>query len=285
VTALAAIALAAVSAGAATPDAIRAGAIPITGDALPDAVGAALDPYDIVAVGELHGTKEAPDFAGRLLALAQRRGRSALLALEMEAAAQDAVDRYLAGGDVLILRSLPFFAAPADSQDGRRSIAMARLLETARTLRVPVLCFDAGGSGAQERDRGMAAALDAGRRRSGASLVVALMGNVHSAQAVGAAWDPAYRPAALELAARPGAPRTLSVLHRYAAGDAWTCEGDGCGVHPASASKDDPFAAPSLPASYFLTHEPGPRWPDSGYRATFFTRRVHASRPFAAAPL
>lgn len=286
-TGLAALALMTVPAAAITATEIRDRAIPLSDPSrLPDELFAPIEAYAVIAVGELHGTEEAPAFAGGLVELLQRHGRSPLLALEMPETEQAVVDGYLADGDSARLTRSAFFRVARENQDGRRSRAIAKLLKRARSLGVPVLCFDPASSrDAQARDTGMAARLYAGSRRGGAQAVVALVGNVHASGGLGSPWEPSFRPMGYELTHGAGLePRQLlSILARYKGGSAWTCQSDGCGVHPAGARLDDPFSDASLPAAYFVTHAVQPFDPGAGYGATFFSRTIHASLPLTEA--
>lgn len=136
-----------------TVDFIRENAVEIVGHhSLPSHIYHQVRDFKVLAVGEIHGTKEGPEFVVQLLRTLNRFGKSVLLALEIPADVQAAVDLYRQSGDIDFLSKSPFFLRPY--QDGRSSRAMARLLGKTRGMKnVSVSCFDpTNASGGQDRD-------------------------------------------------------------------------------------------------------------------------------------
>ncbi len=194
---------------------------------------ALLTPGAMVLLGELHGTREIPRFAGALAAAFAKRGPT-VLALEIPRASGAALEAYLAGGSAAdrerALRD-PFWGDAY--QDGRRSAAMWGLVESARALRaagakVEIACFDSDIKLAQEpREQAMADALVAARRaHPGASFVV-LVGNLHAAKRT-VPFLKHVRWMAARLA--DAGLSFVSLDARFGEGSAWFCQ-DGDASH------------------------------------------------------
>ena len=125
----------------------------------------------LVLFGEFHGTAEAPAFVAEALAASLD---PVALAIEWPRDLQPAVDAFLATGDRTRL-----LAEPHDFwsyRDGRSSAAMLALVDRARRLRAPVICFDGTFPSAEDRDAGMAALLIEARP----TRLFVLCGNLHA---------------------------------------------------------------------------------------------------------
>ncbi|MBI5631433.1 MAG: hypothetical protein HY921_11180 [Elusimicrobia bacterium] len=248
---------------------------------LPDRMFPELKGYDVIILGEMHGTNEAPAFVQGLLRLIARNGRSAFLAVEIPAGEQHAIDSFLETGRIDILKKTAFFSR--DFQDGRSSRAMAGLLEAVRSIPgVEVVCFDPGiSAGAQERDSGMARNIKDAFLRLRKDHAVVLAGNVHASIGRGTSWDKNYRPMGYLLHAGPGAifsqDEILAVLNRYKKGSAWVCSGGAASdcKETALEQKDSGYTLAVPWSSYFLKEPELAR----GYNATFFSRAITASAP------
>ncbi|MGE6756503.1 hypothetical protein ACQKGO_00720 [Corallococcus interemptor] len=193
---------------------------------------AVLKPSAFVVLGEIHGTREAPDFAARLACHAAAAGQPVRLALELPVEEQARVDAFVAGES----------EGPPDSafwrrevQDGRSSEAMRHLLERVREwtragLPVRVVAFDAGG---KDRDDTMATQLRQARSEARGDTFIVLVGNLHARRDVGAPWDEKLQFMTHRLLeAEPGLV-SLDVVN--AGGSAWICRGmtaDTCGQQP-----------------------------------------------------
>jgi len=138
-------------------------------------------------VGEYHGTVEMPQIAADLLCVAAQQKRPVILGLEFTTENQASLEAYLQsdGGTAARERAL---SAPAwQRPDGRNSLAVFELLETARRLRaaghtVGVVAFDLVPTPAVSRARetALAEALVAARARVPNGLVIALTGAGHA---------------------------------------------------------------------------------------------------------
>lgn len=132
-------------------------------------------------VGEYHGTVEMPRVAADLLCAAVQQKRPVVLGLEFTAENQTALEAYVQSDGSAAARER-VLAAPAWQQpDGRNSLAVFELLDTARRLRaaghtVSVVAFDLVPAPAVSRARetALAEALVAARARVPNSLVIAL---------------------------------------------------------------------------------------------------------------
>lgn len=228
----------------------------------PQGLGPLLTEGRIVLLGEIHGSEEAPALVAAAACAAAERGLEVVVALEIPLEEEERVVRFLAsagGADAREqLLAGDFWRRPY--QDGRSSEAMLSLLEDLRrssssTGRVSVALLDSARTfaGGQERDdllgERMASAVASA---PAGSLVLALVGNVHSRATPGVPWDAAYRPAGVAVAQRWPA-RTLSLLLTNPPGEAWTCSGgepESCHARPLGGRSDgepghvELFAAP-----------------------------------------
>ncbi|RKG72793.1 hypothetical protein D7W79_27355 [Corallococcus exercitus] len=193
---------------------------------------AVLKPAAFVVLGEIHGTREAPDFAARLACHAAAAGQPVRLALELPVEDQASLDAFVAGEA----------EGPPDSafwhreaQDGRGSQAMRGLLERARELRraglpVRVQAFDPGG---KDRDNTMAEQLRQARSQAREDTFIVLVGNYHARRDVGAPWDEKLQFMTHRLLETEPGLVSLDVVN--AGGTAWVCRGmtaDTCGQQP-----------------------------------------------------
>lgn len=208
------------------------------GDDIPGAK-ALLASGAVVMLGEMHGTAEIPAFVGTLACHAARAGLPVHLGLEIPHTEQAAIDQYLAGAGTDAAREALLAGAhwQGDMQDGRSSVAMLGLIEQMRRLRargmeVAVFAFDVEAAGEipwNERDAKMAERILARATVHPRALVLTLTGNLHNRKAPGLPWDDSLVPMGVHVAA--GHARVTSLDVRYAAGDAWNCQQDGCGAH------------------------------------------------------
>jgi hypothetical protein len=194
-------------------------------------------PRGTLLFGDLHGTCEIPAFIGDVVTALVAR-EPVVLALELRADQAPSIPAFLAsdGGDAARATMLgddwwqgPYF-------DGRNSVAMLELLETARQLitsgaRLEVLCFDAARPPSLEieqevREEAMARAVIAHRAARPDAIFVVFAGNLHTRRTE---WEglPGVAWMAMRMA-RAGVAFTTLVA-RYRSGTAWVS-----GVDPAS---------------------------------------------------
>ncbi|MEQ8434385.1 MAG: hypothetical protein RIA71_09095 [Oceanicaulis sp.] len=185
----------------------------------------------VLVIGELHGTNEAPALAGSVVCLALSQGERVALGLELSADEQASLDGYMASDGGMTARAalLDDEYWMSEVQDGRRSHAMMRLIETARGwqaagLPAEVQALDAGEADADladdpatQRDRAMLRRALAARDR--ADRVIVLVGNVHSRRTAYTFGD--QRIETLGTLSAPGDLALLNTL--YGAGEAWNC--------------------------------------------------------------
>ncbi len=189
-------------------------------------------PGKIVLLGEMHGTKEIPAFVANAACLALRAGLPVTVALEVPREEQARIDSFIksAGDDddrAALLKG-PFWNAAF--QDGRRSGAMLALIDRVRHMRarhlpVEIALIDrqAPPSTPAERDRWMAEALAAAADASPQSLIVALIGNVHTRVTRGVPWDGGYEPAGYALRQLRLGLSVTALNVAYTGGTVWTC--------------------------------------------------------------
>lgn len=250
---------------------------PITG------VDTLLRPGTALLLGELHGTQEAPRFTGDIACLAAQRRVPVTIALELPLDIAHHITTYVAGSDDAERARALAAIFTSTWQDGRRSQAIAALLDTARALRqrtfdVRVIPFsaDSAGSG-QLRDRGMADAL-AQAFADSSRLLIMLAGNLHVRLRSGTAISRDYEPAGFLLRQRFPARTIVSLDMANDAGSAWLCSSAdpaSCGVKPVRAR--NPAAAWSVQLADSLS--------PTGYHGRFAVGEPHASPPARGTPV
>lgn len=229
----------------------------------------------MVLIGDLHGTREIPAFVGDLVATVVRQ-RPVVLGLEIPLDETPSFDGFLAsdGGPAARDRLLadPWWQAPF--QDGRRSVAMAELVEALRARKAAGanLTVDridgCSAAGAENRDRGMADRVIELRKAHPDAVIIVYAGNLHTMRK-GVAGRPDYPWMAKQLAAAGVA--FVSLNPHYEDGSAWVCHGST----PAD-------CGPSLASG-----KPGPRGitleasPDGNYDGWVGLGPVTASPPAA----
>lgn len=235
----------------------------------------------IILIGEVHGTNNVPELFGDMVSAVVDNNSKTLVALELPQSAQANIDVFLKTGNDDVLRNEPFFAQGL--RDGRSSQAMVALLR--RLSKMPntkVLCIDVDhpASSSQERDTGMAVAINA--NRVGFDRTLVLTGNIHSRTSVGTPWDENFRPMGYELktlAKDLGTNDLLNILVRYGKLDSWHCEaGSGqqeCKIWRGKHLSTDYSNAVGY-EQYFLLENPNV----DSHNATIFLRSATPSLPF-----
>jgi hypothetical protein len=176
----------------------------------------------IVIFGEVHGTKETPEFFLSCVRefLANNESVDVFLEIDMR---ENAQLRQFAEGkiDAATLLKAPHWK----KQDGRASLAMLALLRALKEL--PGGPVTARGIDSRDvpRDHGMMLNLKE-QRRAGAYALV-LVGNVHASLKRGTAWNADYTPFAKYLV-DDNAP-VVSLNVKTTGGSAWVCV-PMCGV-------------------------------------------------------
>jgi hypothetical protein len=201
-----------------------------------DLSAAALPPHGTLLLGDLHGTREIPAFVGRLAAAASAR-EPVVLALEVWPELAPSIQAFLASdGSPAMRRQLvagPWWQDPY--QDGRRSVALADLLETIRALRaagrpIEVVAIDDTSRDPEAREEAMAQRVIAARRAHPDATLIVYAGNLHTSKR-----QVRFRPGFAWMAMRvagAGIP-LVSLDARYADGTAWNCRdavAEHCGV-------------------------------------------------------
>lgn len=195
---------------------------------LPPGVGG---PGTTVLIGDLHGTREIPAFVGRLVSTLSTR-QPVVLALEIPGEVTAGLEAFLASDGGRAAREAftrdPWWSNPY--QDGRRSVAMLDLIDTARRLRaagakITVDCFDRPATDptdAQSRDGAMAKQVIALRTAQPDAALVVYAGNIHTRKAA-MPRRPDYETMAMRLVKDGVAAVSLDA--HWAEGSAWVCTG------------------------------------------------------------
>lgn len=237
-----------------------------------DIPAAVLPPHGTLLLGDLHGTREIPAFVGQVAATVAAR-EPVVLALEIPVQHAAPVHAYLASDGSAASRqklvSTTWWQWPV--QDGRRSIAMADLLETVRALRAAgkpidvVVIDDDSKRTADEREEAMAQNVIAARRAHPDAALIVYAGNLHTSTR-----EMPFKPGFAWMAMRVANAgiELVSLNARYRDGTSWVCTGgttDTCGVR-FTGGRDDASGIKLVP-------EPGP------YHGWFGVGAVTASPP------
>jgi len=89
----------------------------------------------VLLLGEMHGTEQAPKFADAMVCLALARGESVVLGLEQSSMEQERIDTYLASDGSEAARQALFVGSSfwnSRFRDGRSSLAKLELIELSR---------------------------------------------------------------------------------------------------------------------------------------------------------
>jgi hypothetical protein len=200
-------------------------------------VGEYLQPGTAVLIGEMHGTRESPQFVSDLVCSALKAHRKVAVALEIPGSEAPALQD---SSPALRIPSHftddPFWTKPY--QDGRSSMAMRDLIDQLRTWQGGSVSGETAsvrlltiGSGREvhgdERDREMAARLAADMKAHKDYVYLALMGNIHNRLDRGIPWDREYTPMGLALTRLVSNDTPIvSLANRYyEGGTAHVCEG------------------------------------------------------------
>lgn len=186
-------------------------------------------PGQVVLLGEIHGTKEGPEYAGQIACNALKKNLRVTIALELPQTDQDQLDEYLDSDGSLEAKrkflGLNFWSR--DYQDGRASESIFRLIESVRLLRekkqrIDVVFLDE--EGAKNRDRIMAERLLEDVKSYPNNFFISLTGNLHNIITNGSGRMGSYMIEAL------GKERVVSLKQNYLGGSAWVClAGGSCG--------------------------------------------------------
>lgn len=127
----------------ATEDCVRKNAIQFD----PNDLSAILSPiskFEVVTIGEMHGSQEAPQFTHDLFQSLRKPKRKIVLGIEVPEEDQPLVDSFVQTKDRSILKKSKFFTR--NFQDGRSSESMVKLLEDLPKDAI-VICFDSPNTG------------------------------------------------------------------------------------------------------------------------------------------
>lgn len=221
----------------------------------------------ILLFGEMHGSVESPTLVGKVACALAENGPVAL-GLELPSTEQAPIDRYLASTGGAAARTALQSGQFWGHGDGRSSVAMFKLIDTARRLKkaglaVSVFTLDPDLAGTADDNKALAHALRMYRDRHPASRIVALMGNLHAGQAVISPFGETITPAGYYLRDL----RPISVYVTYHSGTIWACM-DTCGVHKVSSQ----WASDSKPGFR-------PDAPVRGYSVSYMLPSITASPP------
>lgn len=183
----------------------------------------------LTLLGELHGTRQIPEFVGAYVCNLASRGRRVALALEYAADEQSLIDAYLqsdGGPDArTALLAKGSWSVPTQEQDGRTSAAMLGLLDAVRQnnltspdRQIAVRAIDGVD------DTWMSRNVRTLVLENKFSNIVVLTGDIHASTGKGFDFDPALEPMGYLL--RDLQP--ISLVADYDQGMAWNCIAGTC---------------------------------------------------------
>jgi hypothetical protein len=226
---------------------------------------------ELLLLGELHGTDQAPDMAGKIACVYAHWGPTTL-GVEIPRTDQAAIDQYLKStGSLVAKRALLSGSFWQNDVDGRASAGMLALIEYVRRLQadglaVSIFAFAQYQSGVP-RDTSLARSIRAFRTQHPHRRMVILTGNVHASQAPSIQFGNATPIIPMGYLLRDLHPTSVDLA--FLPGSAWVCE-PKCGSHPAATA----WGATRKPGFYTAA-------PMSGYSAAYVLRNATASPPAA----
>lgn len=237
-----------------------------------------LSKYQVIMLGEVHGTSEYPQFALDLIKNLKAAGKRVTLALEVPANFQDTIDKAISKKDLSILAGSEFFRT--SFQDGRESLAMA-LLIMAASDEVDIFCFDKSWAvDAKDRDLEMAKNVTQYVKQHAERTLVLLAGNYHTRLEEQVA-EPKFTPMGYYLSHTSNdsidRSKIFSIRARSEKGTNWACytaDPADCGVKHYQNGEGN-YAAARDWYRYFLVE---PMLQD-GHDASVFIRTTSASVP------
>jgi len=141
-----------------------------------DALYTALKGYKAVLIGEMHGTKEPPEFLVGIARSLMKNGKKFVVALELPS---DGID-FTKTFSLEELKKHPAFYGM--SPDGRQSIAWADMLIELQKMKAEIICFDLGmhykGDIRLEHDSMLYENINEYLKKDTSRMLVALSGNI-----------------------------------------------------------------------------------------------------------
>ncbi len=141
-----------------------------------DSVYKAIKDYKAILIGEMHGTKEPPEFFVGIVKSLMKNGKKVVVGLEIP---KDGID-FTQDFTVEDLKKAPAFYST--SPDGRQCIAWAEMLVELKKMNAEILCFDLSmeykGDKRLERDSVMASTIEDYLKNDTSKVFVSLTGNI-----------------------------------------------------------------------------------------------------------
>lgn len=245
-----------------------------------------INPYKVIAVGEMHGSCEIPRFFGRLVSALVNANELLTVGLEISRSNQAVFDQFLETGDEGLLSRAQHFSSPTN--DGRSSMAIHSLVKDLAGSHVAnILAFDIDYSfhceGEQQRDSAMAKHILAHMKENPKNKVLLLCGNIHSAATIGTFFDLDFKPLVYELGHLDEtciSPTDIfSIAVDFDSGETWSQSNTQPEPTMRWASSQSPFSTLSDLQSYFVAFK---TTKFRGHDALVFFKTVSASPPFSS---
>ena len=197
---------------------------------LPQGIYDTLKKYRAILIGEMHGTKESPEFVDGMVNLWLNSGEKVLLGLEMSKSTQGKIDSFMSTGDFTPVKKSPFFYGTFKS--GISSVAMADLIKSfykKPNVKIVCICNDRYYPNTDWDSTMAVNEINALKDNPGYKLIT-LTGNLHNKMEPDKFGTPMgyrlYRIPHIGLKKE----EIASVDVVYDGGTAWNCAPD-CGIH------------------------------------------------------
>jgi hypothetical protein len=179
----------------------------------------------VISIGDLHGTKECPEFFLQLIHIIKRKEKKITVVLEINSNYQKDIDKYLKEGDFDKLLKIEFFRYP----DGRTSIAMGELLKELRMIEgIKVVCYDFDLTTGLGEDRDSIMAVNLMNNLTHEPMVI-LTGSMHSSLKDGCCGRPGFKSALFRFKKLKNLDgKLISLNTRAGGGSFWGCRNNEC---------------------------------------------------------
>jgi hypothetical protein len=209
----------------------------------------------VLLIGEIHGTREIPEFITSLATKLIKQGDAVVVGVEWPYSENKSIKTFMESKgsktDKDAMLSSQYWKS---SKDGKTSTAMFDLVNSLQQLKhagkdVEILAFDQSGDEPNDTDinnkpRRTAAELRVTRdndmaqnllqkikKRPNAKFII-LTGNIHSAIEIGVPWNPLFKPMGYFLSQNISLKNAAFLTE---GGNAWYCSSTGCAVNTVGA--------------------------------------------------
>ncbi len=184
----------------------------------------------VITIGEIHGTKEIPDYFSKIICAYSKEYKSIKVGLELPVKENKSIQEYISskGEQADISKLLSKNIWQHVFQDGRTSIAMFDLIENIRVMKksdMPIELFLFDTQSKSNREQTMAEKIEDNISKQNGTPTLLLTGNIHSRTKLGAMWSKEFKSSSYQLL--ESGIKVSSVIVNHQGGNAWLCS-DSC---------------------------------------------------------